>query len=121
MNMKSMILPMAMMCAMMAGGSSNGSNGSHFDQPESTRLKPILPRRFNGSIPKGCKLETVPIEIKWNGYHLTQNVEIVFGSEKAKQKAIVKAEFSIKHYLNYRPDGSPKEFGEFDQVELYHL
>lgn len=83
--------------------------------------EPILRGKFNGIVPKGCKLETIQIRLKWQGYHLTQNVDIVFGSEKAKQKAIVKAEYEIKNYLQKRDFRKhPDSFGEFDQVELYH-
>jgi len=112
-------LMMAMAMAMMGSASMNGGNQrSYIELPEE---KKILPGKFKGILPKGCKIETVAIVVKHNGYHLTQNVDIVFGSEKAKQKAIIKAEYEIKNYLSHRQRNAPLEYGEFDQVELYHI
>lgn len=107
----------------MAGLLATGSNpiSSRFDQPVIEMEEPYLRGKFTGKVPKGCKVATVPIEVKWQGYHLTQNVDIVYGSEKAKQKAIIKAEHEVRAYLSHRPRYMGKEFSEFDIVELGHL
>jgi hypothetical protein len=117
--MKGSFLMMAMAMAMMGSTSMNGGNQRTYTElPEE---KKILPGRFKGMIPKGCKLETVEITVTHREYRLTQKVDIVFGSLKAKEKAVRKAEWEIKNYLTYRSKFAPKNFDEFDQVEYYSV
>lgn len=109
-----------LMMALMAGAMSSygyGNSGSRFDQPILPEEKKRLPGKFKGVIPKGCKLHTEAIETKWRGFLLTKNVDIVYGSEKAKQKAIVKAGYEIKEYLKEYHSKHSSLYIEFDKVE----
>jgi len=116
-------LAMAMiMAAISSGGMGmSESSSSHFDQPILPPEKKILPGKFKGTVPKGCKIQTAPIEVKWQGFLLIKNVDILYGSEKARQKAIVKAEYQIKEYLQYHQRYGalkPEDFKEFDIIEV---
>lgn len=121
MRMTSSLYAMALMMTVMGSGNMGfGSSRSNYE-PTLPPVKRVLPGKFKGSIPKGCKIELTPIEIKWQGFRLTKGVDIVFGSEKAKQKAIIKAEYQIKEYLQYHQRYGalkPEDFKEFDIVEI---
>jgi hypothetical protein len=121
--MKGILCAMALMAGAYGPGmNSYGgiSSGSRFNQPTLPEEKKVLPGAFKGTIPKGCKITTIGVEVKWQGFLLTKYVDIIFGSEKAKQKAIIKAGFEIKEYLQYHQRYGalkPEDFKEFDIIE----
>lgn len=117
--MKSSLYAIAMMVAMGSGGMNFGSDKSNY-QPLIPPEKKILPGKFKGAVPKGCKIQMAPIEVKWQGFLLIKNVDILYGSEKARQKAIIKAEYQLKEYLQYHQRYgalTASDFDEFDIIE----
>jgi hypothetical protein len=93
----------ALMFAAM--GNMNGNSQRSYS-PELPEPKRVLPGKFNGVVPKGCKLETVSISVEFGTRIFTREVDIVYGSEKSKQKLLTKVGFDIRGWLahNYCED-----------------
>lgn len=57
-------------------------------------------------VPKGCKLEEVMLTSNKNingGYKISVLIDIVFGSEKSKQKKLIKLQYEFDRYVLITP------------------
>lgn len=116
MRMPSSLYAMALMMTVMGSGNMGFRSSRSNYEPTLPPVKRVLPGKFKGSVPKGCKLETVKISVDWDNVTLVKNVDIVSGSEKSKQKSLIKIEAQIHEWLFYTKLKRQEVLNSFDEV-----
>ncbi len=93
------------MAAMFGGAPMYGMPRTRFP----VRRYPSIQSSYRhvGSVPKGCRLETVRLVFKKdeeliNGHHISVDVDLVYATAKARAKKLRKYQMELGEYIHHR-------------------
>ena len=116
MNMKSYAGFLAMTMMMGGVGMSLGRKRESYRRPNTLYKAPEpLPEELGipTNIPKGHTTEPIDFAFNWQGYILTINCTISYGTKGSRHKKIASTQGILAEYIKVTPLDKIKEFGQF--------